>query len=51
MRDLNDLRQPGYTDTIVLGMDINDFGAITGRAVDPATGVRSSFIALPSPAH
>jgi probable HAF family extracellular repeat protein len=47
MRDLNDLRQPGYTDVIVLGNDINDFGAITGRAQDLATGIRYSFIATP----
>ena len=51
MRDLNGMRQSGYTDTIVLADDINDAGAITGRALDTATGVRSSFIALPLPQH
>jgi len=47
MRDLNDLRQSGYGDKIVLANDIDDFGAITGRSIDPVTGIRSSFIATP----
>jgi len=51
MRDLNDLRQAGYTGVISLANDINDFGVITGRAVDPATGIRSAFEAVPLMQH
>lgn len=48
MRDLNDLRQPGYTNTITLATDINEFGVITGRSTD-ATGARRAFVAIPLP--
>lgn len=48
MRDLNDLKQPGYTGVIALANDINDDGVITGRtATDPANGTRSAFVATP----
>jgi hypothetical protein len=48
MRDLNDLKQPGYTKRLDQGKDINDAGEITGRAIDPVTGVRTAFSATPS---
>jgi len=47
MRDLNDLRQPGYANTITLATDINDFGVVTGRATD-ASGGRHAFVAVPA---
>ncbi len=48
MRDLNDLKQPGYAAHLEQAKDINDGGKITGRAVDPVTGVRTAFTATPS---
>jgi len=50
MRDLNDLRQPGYANTITLAIDINDFGMVTGRATD-ASGGRHAFVAVPALTH
>jgi probable HAF family extracellular repeat protein len=47
MRDLNDLKDPGYSARLEHGKDINDHGDITGRAIDPVTGVRTAFLALP----
>jgi len=48
IRDLNDLRQAGYTNTITLATDINEFGVITGRSTD-ATGGRHAFVPIPLP--
>lgn len=39
-------RQPGYGGVLTSAQDINDFGVITGRAVD-AAGVRKAFVAVP----
>jgi probable HAF family extracellular repeat protein len=47
LRDLNDLKQSSYTNVLTLANDINDFGVITGRATDPATGTRYAFRAMP----
>ena len=47
MRDLNDLKQPGYTARLDQAKDINREGKITGRSVDPVTGVRKAFLAVP----
>jgi probable HAF family extracellular repeat protein len=47
MKDLNDLKAPGYSAHLEQGKDINDVGEITGRAVDPVTGVRTAFLAVP----
>lgn len=51
MRDLNDLKQNSYGPRIEQAKDINDGGEITGRAVDPATGVRTTFLAKPAHGH
>ena len=45
--DLNTLVKPGYTDHLDLAQDINDFGQITGRALDPVTGERPAYLAVP----
>ena len=45
--DLNDLKSPDYSATLQNGKDINDRGEITGRAIDPITGVRTAFLAVP----
>jgi probable HAF family extracellular repeat protein len=45
--DLNDLKSPDYSATLQQGKDINDRGEITGRAIDPITGVRTAFLAVP----
>jgi probable HAF family extracellular repeat protein len=39
---------PGYPNVLELGMDINDFGVITGRALNPATNERVAFVARPA---
>jgi len=44
-RDIS--RQPGYGGVLTSAQDINDFGVITGRAVD-AAGVRRAFVAVPA---
>src|SRR5438105_1616779 len=44
--DLNDLKG-GYSAVLALAKDINDKGEITGRAVDPATGVLKAYLAVP----
>ena len=43
-RDIS--RQPGYDGVLTSAQDINDFGVITGRAVD-AAGTRKAFVAVP----
>jgi probable HAF family extracellular repeat protein len=48
MRDLNDLKQAGYVPRLEQAKDINDEGKITGRATNPATGVRTAFTATPA---
>ena len=51
LTDLNDLKLPGYADTLQQATDINDQGQITGRAVDSVSGERPAFLASPIPAH
>ena len=48
MRDLNELKQDGYAKRLDQGKDINDAGEITGRAINPATGERTTFTATPA---
>lgn len=43
-RDIS--RQPGYDGVLTSAQDINNFGVITGRALD-AAGVRKAFVAVP----
>ena len=38
---------PGFDGVIVNAQDINDEGEITGRAVNPATGKITAFVAVP----
>ncbi len=45
--DLNDLKAPGYSAILALAKDINNKGEITGRAVDPNTGVLTAYLAVP----
>jgi probable HAF family extracellular repeat protein len=45
--DLNDLKAPGYSARLESAKDINNLGEITGRAVDPNTGVRTAYLAVP----
>jgi len=47
MSDLNSLVAPGYGGTLTTAQDINDFGVITGRASDPASGTSPAFVAVP----
>ena len=47
MQDLNDLKQPSFSTTLETAKDINDKGEITGRALDPNTGVRTAYLAIP----
>jgi probable HAF family extracellular repeat protein len=47
MQDLNDLKQPGFSASLETAKDINDKGEITGRAIDPNTGVRTAYLAVP----
>src|SRR5215470_11516226 len=51
MTDLNTLVAPGYTDVLTTAQDIDDLGAITGRAFNPGTGLRSAFVATPGSAR
>ena len=44
--DLNDLKG-GYSAVLALAKDINNKGEITGRAVDPITGVLTAYLAVP----
>src|SRR5213079_2108062 len=45
--DLNDLKAPGYSAILASAKDINNAGEITGRAVDPITGVLTAYLAVP----
>ena len=45
--DLNDLKAPGYSAILASAKDINNAGQITGRAVDPNTGVLTAYLAMP----
>jgi len=47
LKNLNDLLAPGFNGVLLLAQDINDQGEITGRAFDPATGLRRAFVAVP----
>jgi probable HAF family extracellular repeat protein len=48
LKNLNDpLVTPGFNGLIVNAQDINDDGEITGRAVNPATGRITAFVASP----
>jgi len=47
MQDLNDLKQAGFSATLERAKDINDKGEVTGRALDPITGVRTAYLAVP----
>jgi hypothetical protein len=44
MHDIS--RQSGYAGTLTSAQDINDFGVITGRGVDPANN-RVAIVATP----
>jgi probable HAF family extracellular repeat protein len=46
--DLNDLKG-GYSAVLALAKDINNEGEITGRAIDPNTGVLTAYLAVPVP--
>ena len=45
--DLNDLKAPGYSAVLAIAKDINNKGEITGRAIDPITGVLTAYLAVP----
>ena len=47
MRDLNELKAPGYSARLDNAKDINDKSEITGRSTDPTTGMRKAFFATP----
>ncbi|HEY4270540.1 MAG TPA: hypothetical protein VGM65_00910 [Candidatus Udaeobacter sp.] len=47
MQDLNEMKQPGFSASLETARDINDKGEITGRALDPITGVRTAYLAIP----
>lgn len=49
MKDLNELKQSGYSNRLEQGKDINNRGEVTGRAINPTTGQRPAFLALPVP--
>ena len=38
---------PDFTGSLVLANDINDFGVIVGRGIDPTTGAIVAFVATP----
>ena len=46
--DLNDLKG-GFSAHLESAKDINNLGQITGRAIDPVTGVRTAYLAVPTP--
>ena len=48
--DLNALKG-GYSAVLALAKDINDKGEITGRAIDPITGVLTAYLAVPVGGH
>jgi len=48
MTDLNNCIAPGSADLVLTdAQEINDAGAITGQASDPATGTLVAFVAIP----
>lgn len=47
MRDLNTLKQSGYTAHLEIAKDINDRGEITGRAIDSTTNQLYAYRAVP----
>ena len=44
--DLNELKQDDFAPRLENAKDINAAGEITGRAIDPVTGVRTTFLAV-----
>lgn len=48
MTDLNTVKQGGYTPRLEQAKDIDKDGEITGRAINPVTGVRTAFVAEPA---
>ena len=46
--DLNELKQGDFAPRLENARDINNAGEITGRAIDPVTGVRTAFLAVPA---
>ncbi len=48
--DLNDFKG-SYSAVLALAKDINDQGEITGRAIDPMTGVLTAYLAVPVAGH
>jgi probable HAF family extracellular repeat protein len=46
--DLNDVKGT-FVPRLESAKDINDNGKITGRAIDPTTSVRTSYLAVPAP--
>lgn len=49
-RDLNELKG-NFSAQLESAKDINDEGEITGRAIDPNTGVRTAYLAVPAGRH
>ncbi|WP_226468659.1 hypothetical protein [Luteimonas panaciterrae] len=47
MTDLNTLLSPSFDGTILTANDIDDFGRITGQAIDMASGTSVAFVATP----
>ncbi|WP_242107058.1 hypothetical protein [Luteimonas aquatica] len=47
MTDLNTLLSPAFHGSVVAANDIDDFGRITGQAVDAASGDAVAFVATP----
>jgi probable HAF family extracellular repeat protein len=47
MQDLNDLKQASFSATLETAKDINNKEEITGRALDPITGMRTAYLAVP----
>ena len=48
MRDLNALKALQVAAHLEMAMDINEFGQISGRAIDPVSGERPAFVAVPT---
>jgi uncharacterized membrane protein len=46
--DLNELKNADFTGFIDQAKDINNAGEITGRAIDPVTGVKNTIVAVPA---
>lgn len=47
MTDLNTLLSPAFDGSILTANDIDDFGRITGQAIDAASGTSVAFVATP----